>query len=62
MLEKFKEYLFELGKSENTTEAYRRDAALFLAWCRDSFGEEPRQLYQANVLEYISYMRSVGGQ
>lgn len=61
MLEGFKEHLLELGKSENTTAAYCRDATLFLTWCRDSFGEEPQQLYRANVLEYISYMRNVRG-
>ncbi len=61
MLEGFKEYLLDLGKSENALAAYDRDAALFLTWCRDSFGEEPRQLYRANVLEYISYMRNVRG-
>lgn len=61
MLEGFKEYLLELGKSENTAAAYGRDAALFLVWCRDSFGEEPRQLYRTNVLEYISYMRNIRG-
>ena len=61
MLEGFKEYLLELGKSENTAATYGRDAALFLVWCRDSFGEEPRQLYRTNVLEYISYMRNIRG-
>lgn len=61
MSESFKEYLLGLGKSENTVAAYGRDATLFLAWCRDSFGEEPQQLYRANVLEYISYMRNVRG-
>lgn len=61
MLKGFKDHLLDLGKSENTVAAYDRDAALFLAWCRDSFGEEPQRLYRANVLEYISYMRNVRG-
>ena len=61
MLEGFKEYLAEQGKSENTVAAYCRDAVLFLDWCQDSFGEEPTQLYRANVLEYISYMRNIKG-
>ena len=59
MLKGFKEYLLGLVKSENTAAAYCRDAALYLKWCRDSFGEEPTLLYRANVLEYISYMRNV---
>lgn len=57
----FKDYLLDLGKSENTATAYLRDAKLFLAWCRDSFGDEPKLLHRANVLEYISYMRNVRG-
>lgn len=61
MLKGFKTYLSEQGKSENTVAAYCRDTVLFLEWCRDSFGEEPRQLYRANVLEYISYMRNIKG-
>lgn len=61
MLEGFKEYLSEQGKSDNTAAAYCRDAVLFLNWCRDSFGEEPTRLYRANVLEYISYMRNLKG-
>ncbi len=36
MLNGFKEYLLDLGKSENTATAYLRDAKLFLVWCRDS--------------------------
>lgn len=59
MLEDFKEYLRSIGMAENTVKTYCRDIELFLSWCRDSFGEEPRLLYRANVLEYISYMRNV---
>lgn len=59
MLEDFKEYLHSMGKSENTAKTYCRDVGLFLTWCRDSFGEEPKLLYRANILEYISYMRNL---
>lgn len=59
MLNGFKDYLLGLGKSENTAAAYLRDVKLFLDWCRDSFGDEPKLLHRANVLEYISYMRNV---
>ena len=61
MLNGFKDYLLDLGKSENTAAAYLRDVKLFLDWCRDSFGDEPKLLHRANVLEYISYMRNVRG-
>lgn len=39
--------------------AYCHDAERYLQWCRESFCEEPRMLYRANILEYISYMRNV---
>ena len=61
MLHGFKDYLLDLGKSENTAAAYLRDAKLFLVWCKDSFGDEPKQLHRANIQEYISYMRNVRG-
>lgn len=59
MIREFTEHLRSMGKSENTIRTYYHDIEQFLAWCRDSFGEEPAQLYRENVLEYISYMRNV---
>lgn len=59
MLEQFAAYLTQLGKSENTVRTYGRNIDLYLRWCLDSFGREPEQLYRANVLDYISYMRTV---
>ena len=59
MFQKFAMYLREIGKSENTVTTYSRNVNLFFAWCRESFDEEPKQLYRANVLEYISYMRNL---
>ena len=59
MFQKFAMYLREIGKSENTVITYSRNVDLFFAWCRESFDEEPKQLYRANVLEYISYMRNL---
>lgn len=60
MLQKeFADYLRKLGKSENTIKTYCHNMDQFFLWCRDSFDEEPRQLYRANVLDYISYMRNI---
>lgn len=55
----FADYLRRLGKSENTIKTYCHNMDQFFQWCRDSFDEEPRQLYRANVLDYISYMRNI---
>lgn len=59
MQNEFADYLRKLGKSENTIKTYCHNMDQFFRWCRDSFDEEPRQLYRANVLDYISYMTPV---
>ena len=59
MLNEFMEYLRRTGKSENTVSNYCEKVRLYLKWCRDSFGSEPKQLYRANVLDYKSYMRNI---
>ena len=61
MLKLFSEHLVMREKSTRTTKAYRDDVALFLEWCRESFGERPTQLYRVNVLEYYPYMRNIKG-
>lgn len=55
----FADYLHKLGKLENTIKTYCHNIDQFFRWCRGSFDEEPRQLYRANVLDYISYMRNI---
>lgn len=59
MLIEFKEYLLGIGKSENTALNYCDKVKLYFKWCLDSFGSEPQQLYRANVLDYISYMKTI---
>lgn len=61
MLENFIVYLTQLGKLPNTISTYCRDVTLYLTWCQETFGEYPTQLYRANVLEYISFMRNIKG-
>lgn len=59
MLDNFSEFLRSTGKSENTALSYCEKVQLYLRWCADSFGSEPKQLYRANVLDYISYMKNI---
>ena len=59
MLNEFKQYLLGIGKSENTALNYCDKVKLYFKWCLDSFGSEPQQLYRANVLDYISYMKTI---
>lgn len=55
----FADYLRKTGKSTGTIKTYCQNIEQFFRWCRDSFGDEPQQLYRANVLDYISYMRNL---
>lgn len=59
MINDFMEYLKGLGKSESTVKSYGEKVRLYMKWCQDSFGSQPGQLYRANVLDYISYMRTI---
>ena len=59
MTDKFALYMMQLGKSQNTMETYTRNVRQYFEWCEFSFGNAPPQLYRANVLEYISYMRNL---
>lgn len=61
MAEEFVAYMHLLGKSQNTIETYARNVRLYFEWCEASFGNRPTQLYRANILEYISYMRNLKG-
>ena len=46
MLDNFSEFLRSTGKSENTALSYCEKVQLYLRWCADSFGSEPKQLYR----------------
>ena len=53
MINRFADYLRGIGKSENTVQNYCEKIRLYYKWCQDSFGSEPKQLYHANVLDYV---------
>lgn len=59
MIEKFKNYLFEDGKSENTIKSYINHINGYFKWYKESFGEEPLKLYRQNVLEYKAYLQNI---
>ena len=61
MTDRFALYMQKLGKSQNTMATYIRNIRQYFEWCEFSFGNAPPQLYRANVLEYISYMRNLKG-
>lgn len=59
MLDAYCDYLTEQGKAENTVKAYRQAVGEYMKWCEMTFGEQVQQLYRTNVLDYISYLRTV---
>lgn len=61
MLKSFSLYLHTMGKSPGTVSVYSQNISQYLRWCEETFGERLIQLYRANVLEYISYMRNIKG-
>lgn len=61
MLEKFQAYLREEGKSENTVKSYCQSMQGYLRWYEETYGKEMKIFYRTNVLDYISYLRTVKG-
>ena len=61
MLEGFCEYLRRQGKSENTMKAYCQGMKEYMRWHEETFGKRMKMFLRANVLDYISYLRSVTG-
>ncbi len=61
MLKLFSLYLHAMGKSHGTVSVYCQNISQYFRWCEETFDERPSQLYRANVLEYISYMRNIKG-
>ena len=58
-LQLFLDHLRENQKSENTIEGYGLDLKQYFNWFADSFGQEGQILYRQNVLEYVSFLKTV---
>ena len=59
MLDGFCEYLRQQGKSENTVKAYSQGMKDYMRWYEETFGKQMKVLLRPNVLDYISYLRTV---
>lgn len=49
------------GKSENTVKAYCQGMKEYMRWHEETFGKRMKMFLRANVLDYISYLRTVKG-
>lgn len=59
MTDEYKDYLIDLGKSENTVTSYLLHIKGYITWYKQTFGEEFHFLFRANILDYISYLRNI---
>lgn len=59
MIEKYKEYLQQDGKSDNTIKSYLLHINGYKIWYQDTYGEALQCLYRANILDYISYLKNI---
>ncbi|EIJ77612.1 putative site-specific recombinase/integrase (plasmid) [Bacillus methanolicus PB1] len=59
MIDEFKKYLLEEGKSEHTIKGYIQSVSGFLKWFSESKDVEFTKLHRENVKEYISFLRTV---
>jgi len=62
MLEDYKMWLVEGGKSESTIKTYILNVGLYMKWYQEAFGSEMAALLHSNVLDYRSYLQNVKKQ
>lgn len=53
------EYLKGEGKAENTVKSYMQHIGQYLKWYEETYGKEFKQLYRANILDFVSYLRNI---
>lgn len=56
---RFKQQLINEEKSNNTIKSYILHVKQFLQWFNESKGIEFKRLYRENILDYISYLKTV---
>lgn len=61
MLKKFQDYLAKSGKSDNTIKSYYLTIKGFLHWHQGISGHIPEQLTRQDVLNYVTYLRTIQG-
>ena len=61
MLKKFQEHLAENRKADNTIKSYFLTVKGFILWHQGIYGQPPDQLTRQEVLNYVTYLRTVRG-
>ncbi len=58
-IEKFRTYLLDEGKSENTVNTYMAKVQEYFKWFQETYDAECKKLYRENVLDYKTYLLNV---
>lgn len=58
-MNKFKNYMVYLGKSQNTIKSYMLHISEYMKWFEDTYGTNFKKLYRENILEYKSYLMNI---
>ena len=58
-IKKFRTYLLDEGKSENTVNTYMAKVQEYFKWFRETYDAECKKLYRENVLDYRTYLLNV---
>ena len=59
LLDDYKKFLREQGKSENTIKTYSGHVNEYYRWYKDTFGGELTLLYHTNILDFRSYLQNI---
>ena len=59
LLDDYKKFMRERGKSENTIKTYSGHVNEYYRWYKETFGEEPTLLYHTNILDFRSYLQNI---
>lgn len=59
LINEFKIYMANEGKSENTIKSYNLHIKEYIKWFQDTYGSNFKKLYRENVLEYKSYLMNI---
>lgn len=59
LVNEFKNYMANEGKSENTIKSYILHIKEYIKWFQDTYGFDFNKLYRENVLEYKSYLMHI---
>lgn len=57
--ERYKDYLFKMGKSKNTIKTYLLNVHEYFRWFQETYDTDCKKLYRENVLEYKAYLLNV---